>query len=158
MDSSRSFYLFETISPRFGKIARGDIVCLRSPTNPRESYVKRVIGLEGDSITYVADRGNGYKHEAVLSLWAHIAVVRRERIVDLQSSGPCFKEICWIHLRVHVISDARSPLLAFPSFHQLHCSWLLLNNLLNWVASERPSELSSERSDQLSDQHSELTF
>ncbi|RHN40316.1 putative signal peptidase I [Medicago truncatula] len=69
MDSSRSFYLFETISPRFGKIARGDIVCLRSPTNPRESYVKRVIGLEGDSITYVADRGNGYKHEAVL-VWS----------------------------------------------------------------------------------------
>jgi len=32
------------------KIARGDIVCLSSPCNPKETLVKRVIGLEGDII------------------------------------------------------------------------------------------------------------
>lgn len=72
IDSSPSFFLAERISPRFGKVAHGDIVCLRSPQNPRESYGKRVIGLEGDSITYVADRGNGYKHETVVVPKGHV--------------------------------------------------------------------------------------
>jgi mitochondrial inner membrane protease subunit 1 len=69
MDSTPSFFLVEKISPRFGKVAHGDIVCLTSPTNPRESYVKRLIGLEGDSITYVVDCGNGYKRETVV-VWS----------------------------------------------------------------------------------------
>lgn len=74
IDSTPSMFLAERISPRFGKVAHGDIVRLRSPQNPRESYGKRVIGLEGDSITYIADRGNGYKHETVVVPKGHVWV------------------------------------------------------------------------------------
>jgi len=68
IDTTGSFFLAERISPRFGKVAHGDIVCLRSPQNPREGYRKRVIGLEGDSITYT-DHGNGYKHKTIV-VWS----------------------------------------------------------------------------------------
>jgi len=51
------------------KIARGDIVCLSSPCNPKETLVKRVIGLEGDIIrtlsygkTFVSIPQHGPQH------------------------------------------------------------------------------------------------
>ncbi|KAF7812839.1 mitochondrial inner membrane protease subunit 1 [Senna tora] len=47
--------LTEKISTRFGRVGRGDIVVVRSLDNPEKFTTKRLIGLEGDSITYVVD-------------------------------------------------------------------------------------------------------
>lgn len=44
--------LAEKISPRFGKVGRNDIVLIRSPENPRKVVTKRVVAMEGDSVTY----------------------------------------------------------------------------------------------------------
>ncbi|KAH1217423.1 Mitochondrial inner membrane protease subunit 1 [Glycine max] len=43
------------ISPRFGKVACGDIVVLLNPQHPRHFMTKRVVGLEGDSVTYISN-------------------------------------------------------------------------------------------------------
>jgi len=66
IDSTPSIFLTERISPRFGKVARGDILHLRSPQNPKKEIGKRLVGLEGDTITYVYNSENGDKHETVV--------------------------------------------------------------------------------------------
>lgn len=48
-----NFVLGERLSTRLGKVHNGDVVFIRSPTNPRKVIIKRVIGLEGDSVNYV---------------------------------------------------------------------------------------------------------
>lgn len=52
IDSTPSVFLSEKISTRFGKVDRGDIVVLCDPQKPAHFLTKRVIGLEGDRITY----------------------------------------------------------------------------------------------------------
>jgi signal peptidase I len=43
--------LVETASPRLGRLPRhGDIVVLRYPVDPRQTFVKRVVGLPGDRL------------------------------------------------------------------------------------------------------------
>jgi len=42
----------ESLSPRLGAIARFDVVILRNPRNPAEDFVKRVVGLPGERITF----------------------------------------------------------------------------------------------------------
>ncbi|KAL5150664.1 Mitochondrial inner membrane protease subunit 1 [Glycine soja] len=55
IDLKIGVFLMEKISPRFGKVACGDIVVLRNPQDPRRFMTKRVVGLEGDSITYISN-------------------------------------------------------------------------------------------------------
>lgn len=45
------FLLVNKITYRLGDIRRGDIVVFHFPNDPREDYIKRVIGLPGDTIT-----------------------------------------------------------------------------------------------------------
>ncbi|OVA07085.1 Peptidase S26A [Macleaya cordata] len=47
--------LAERISTRLGKVSPGDIVLVRSPENPRKIVTKRVMGMEGDSVTFLVD-------------------------------------------------------------------------------------------------------
>ncbi|KAJ0260776.1 hypothetical protein HA466_0040300 [Hirschfeldia incana] len=47
--------LAEHLSHRFSKIGLGDIVLVRSPTNPTRMLTKRVLGLEGHRLSYSAD-------------------------------------------------------------------------------------------------------
>ncbi|CAJ2657345.1 unnamed protein product [Trifolium pratense] len=56
IDATSTIFLTERISTRFGKVAHGDIVVLRLPHNPRQTVAKRLVGLEGDRITYVSSR------------------------------------------------------------------------------------------------------
>ena len=47
----------DSVSVRLGRVAPGDIVLMISPEDPRKSVVKRVIGMQGDSVTYLVDPG-----------------------------------------------------------------------------------------------------
>ncbi|XP_019055497.1 PREDICTED: mitochondrial inner membrane protease subunit 1-like isoform X2 [Nelumbo nucifera] len=47
--------LAERISTRLGKVGPGDIVLVRSPENPRKTVSKRVMGMEGDRVTFLVD-------------------------------------------------------------------------------------------------------
>ncbi|KAL5073440.1 hypothetical protein RYX36_012424 [Vicia faba] len=69
IDLNPSIFLAERITPRSGKITHKDIVFFGSPQNPRRTVTKRVIGLEGDSITYVSNPENNDndKHERVVA-------------------------------------------------------------------------------------------
>ncbi|XP_061369975.1 mitochondrial ATP-independent inner membrane protease subunit 1a-like isoform X2 [Gastrolobium bilobum] len=42
----------EHLSPRLGNLDHGDLVLVRSPLNPNRSLTKRIVGMEGDTITY----------------------------------------------------------------------------------------------------------
>ncbi|KAF3542527.1 hypothetical protein DY000_02000468 [Brassica cretica] len=47
--------LAEHVSHRFGKIGLGDVVLVRSPTDPMKMVTKRVLGLEGHRLSFYAD-------------------------------------------------------------------------------------------------------
>ncbi|GMY33473.1 birch protein [Fagus crenata] len=47
--------LAEHVSPRLGKAGPGDVVLLRSPVDPRRTLTKRVVGMEGDTVTFFVD-------------------------------------------------------------------------------------------------------
>ena len=47
--------LAEHVSPRLGKVGPGDVVLLRSPVDPRRTLTKRVVGMEGDTVTFFVD-------------------------------------------------------------------------------------------------------
>ncbi|GAU49874.1 hypothetical protein TSUD_366300 [Trifolium subterraneum] len=74
IDLAPNIFLAEKISTRFGKVAHGDIVVHRSPQNPSKIFTKRLVGLEGDSITYVSDPDNGDTHETVVVPKGHVWV------------------------------------------------------------------------------------
>lgn len=47
---SNNVLLTEKLSARHGRLARGDIIVARNPTNPRQFICKRVLGLPGDTV------------------------------------------------------------------------------------------------------------
>ncbi|XP_004233269.1 mitochondrial ATP-independent inner membrane protease subunit 1a [Solanum lycopersicum] len=47
--------LVEHLSPLFDKLGPGDVILVRSPDNPRKTVTKRIIGMEGDTVTFLAD-------------------------------------------------------------------------------------------------------
>jgi inner membrane protease subunit 1 len=47
--------LTEHLSPRLGKVGSGDVVLVRSPVDPRKTLTKRVVGMEGDRVTFFVD-------------------------------------------------------------------------------------------------------
>ncbi|XP_038990266.1 mitochondrial inner membrane protease subunit 1-like [Phoenix dactylifera] len=49
----------DRVTARWGTVAVGDVVLLRSPENPRKTVTKRVLGLEGDAVTYIVDPHKG---------------------------------------------------------------------------------------------------
>jgi len=59
------FILVDKISFHFKEVEYGDIVIFHFPQNPREDYIKRVIGLPGDQIR-IAD-GQVYINEQVIT-------------------------------------------------------------------------------------------
>ncbi|KPL84231.1 signal peptidase I [Thermanaerothrix daxensis] len=44
------FVIVNKVAYRTGQVQRGDVIVFRYPMNPREDYIKRVIGLPGDHI------------------------------------------------------------------------------------------------------------
>ncbi len=48
--SNRNYLIIDQISYRFADIERGDVIVFRFPRNPQEFYIKRVIGLPGETV------------------------------------------------------------------------------------------------------------
>lgn len=61
-----SLLLVERISTRTGKLRPGDVVIFRSPETPSKIVCKRLIGLEGDQITYVVDPQSSDRCETIV--------------------------------------------------------------------------------------------
>ncbi|KAI8525811.1 hypothetical protein RHMOL_Rhmol13G0259500 [Rhododendron molle] len=64
--------LTKPVSTRFGQVGTGDIVLVRSPENPRKVLMKRVKGMEGDSVTYVVDPKNSDARQTVVVPKGHV--------------------------------------------------------------------------------------
>ncbi|GAB4828637.1 hypothetical protein Ancab_018302 [Ancistrocladus abbreviatus] len=64
--------LVDHISTRRGKVRRGDIILIRSPENPRKIVTKRLIGIEGDRVTFVIDPKNSDKCENITVPKGHV--------------------------------------------------------------------------------------
>jgi signal peptidase I len=46
------FVLVNKLAYRLGEPARGDVVVFNNPANPKEDYIKRIIGLPGDTVEF----------------------------------------------------------------------------------------------------------
>lgn len=44
--------LVEHLSPLLGNVGYGDLVLVRSPLNPNRNLTKRIVAMEGDTVTY----------------------------------------------------------------------------------------------------------
>lgn len=50
--------LLDKISTPYGKVGPDDVIILRTPENQRKFATKRIIGMEGDNITYIVNPKN----------------------------------------------------------------------------------------------------
>ena len=48
--SNGEYLIIDEISYRFNEPARGDVVVIRYPKDPKQFYIKRIIGLPGDKV------------------------------------------------------------------------------------------------------------
>ncbi|MCB9809307.1 signal peptidase I [Candidatus Nomurabacteria bacterium] len=48
----KNYLIVDQISYRFHKPQRGDVIVFRPPTNPKTFYIKRIVGLPGETITF----------------------------------------------------------------------------------------------------------
>ncbi|XP_030514184.1 mitochondrial inner membrane protease subunit 1-like isoform X2 [Rhodamnia argentea] len=55
LNSTGDLVLVERVSTWLGKVGRGDMVLLRSSEDPRKTLIKRIVGVEGDTVTYLVD-------------------------------------------------------------------------------------------------------
>ncbi|KAL0362602.1 UNVERIFIED_CONTAM: Solanesyl diphosphate synthase 2, chloroplastic [Sesamum calycinum] len=62
--------LVEKLSPLLGKVGPGDVVLVRSPQNPRKCITKRIVGVEGDTVTFLVDPAHSDRSHSLVDLWA----------------------------------------------------------------------------------------
>ena len=82
---SGDILLLEHLSSRFEKIKPGDVVMARSPANPRLVVCKRVLGLEGDSVTVLPTSSRGHIRQVVVRVAS--AVFRASRCLLYYRKG-----------------------------------------------------------------------
>lgn len=58
--------LVENLTVRMGKVRPGDVVLVRSPENPRKTVSKRILGMEGDRVTFMIDPKNSNRCQSVV--------------------------------------------------------------------------------------------
>lgn len=61
--------LTEHVSTRLGRLGPGDLVLLRSPLNPNRQLVKRIVALEGDTVTYFDPKLGDFPQTALVGLF-----------------------------------------------------------------------------------------
>ncbi|CAO2149804.1 unnamed protein product [Urochloa humidicola] len=64
----------DKVSVRRGKVGPGDVVLMISPEDPRKAVAKRVVGMGGDSVTYLEDPGNSDTAKTVVVPQGHVWV------------------------------------------------------------------------------------
>lgn len=64
--------LVEKLTVRLGKVGPGDVVLVRSPENPRKTVSKRILGMEGDRVTFIIDPKNSRKLHSVVVCRMHL--------------------------------------------------------------------------------------
>lgn len=55
----------------WGQLNKGDVVLMRSPENPRKQIVKRVLGVEGEMVTYLVDPATSTTKTVTVQLSAY---------------------------------------------------------------------------------------
>jgi signal peptidase I len=69
------FVIVNKIAYKVGQVERGDIIVFHYPPNPKEQYIKRVIGLPGDQV-HIAD-GKVYINSVQLAEpYLHVSTLR----------------------------------------------------------------------------------
>lgn len=58
--------LVEHLSTNLGKVGPGDIVVVRSPENPRKTVTKRIVAMEGETVTFLVDPTFSDRSQTVL--------------------------------------------------------------------------------------------
>lgn len=58
--------LVDKLSPRLGMVGNGDVVLLRSPQDPKKCITKRIVGVEGDTVTFLVDPGRTERSNSVV--------------------------------------------------------------------------------------------
>ncbi|KAM0853307.1 hypothetical protein ACQ4PT_051150 [Festuca glaucescens] len=64
----------DKLSARYGWVSPGDVVQFVSPEDPRKTVIKRVLGMEGDAVTYLVDPANSDVSKTVVVPKGHIWV------------------------------------------------------------------------------------
>ncbi|KAK3011376.1 hypothetical protein RJ639_012446, partial [Escallonia herrerae] len=64
--------LAEYVSHRLGKVGPGDVVLVRSPENPRKTISKRIVGMEGDTVTYLVDPNFSLRSRTIMVPKGHV--------------------------------------------------------------------------------------
>ncbi|RLM69209.1 mitochondrial inner membrane protease subunit 1-like [Panicum miliaceum] len=64
----------DRVSVRIGRVEPGDVVLMISPEDPRKAVAKRVVGMGGDSVTYLVDPGNSDAAKTVVVPQGHVWV------------------------------------------------------------------------------------
>ncbi|KAI5440444.1 hypothetical protein KIW84_010067 [Lathyrus oleraceus] len=82
--------LVEHISPRIGKIGHGDLVLVRSPLNPNRNLTKRVVAMEGDTVTFFDASHSDSSRTAVVCLLNECGGMKRN---GMEHGVPLFGSI-----------------------------------------------------------------
>ena len=53
LNLSGDVLLVEQLSHRLGKVGPGDVVLVRSPSDPKRIVTKRIVGMAGDAVTFL---------------------------------------------------------------------------------------------------------
>lgn len=64
--------LTEHITSRLGRLGLGDVVLVRSPENPRKTVTKRILGMEGDAVTFLVDPKNSDRCHTLVVPKGHV--------------------------------------------------------------------------------------
>jgi hypothetical protein len=89
--------LVEHLSPRIGKVGYGDLVLVRSPLNPNRNLTKRVVAMEGDTVTYFDPLNSDSSRNAVVCVLNGLFFVF--------SFYVCFGSLCFCTFLVHVCEN-----------------------------------------------------
>lgn len=78
------------LAERISKPSRGDVVVFQSPEDPNKLPTKRVVGLEGDCVSFVVDPGKNDESRTIVVPKGHVWVegdyIQNSR--DSRSFGP----------------------------------------------------------------------
>ncbi|KAF5778306.1 putative signal peptidase I [Helianthus annuus] len=64
--------LSEYVSHRLGKVGPGDVVLIQSPENPRKMITKRVVAMEGETVSFLVEPSRSDRSRTVVVPKGHV--------------------------------------------------------------------------------------